>query len=87
MGDAQIPDLVGERYRVAFANDPSVSGVYVALGHTGPLPAASSACGLDAFVVTSQSPAPGTKVPWEGFNGTSVRPPLATVTVALTSRG
>jgi hypothetical protein len=52
----------------------------------GPLSARSSACGLDAFVVTSQSPAPGTKVPWEGFDGTSVRPALSTVTVALASR-
>jgi hypothetical protein len=87
VGDAVVPDLVGKRYGDVFANDPGVSGVYVALGHTGALHASASGCGLDAFVVASQSPAPGTRVPWEGLHGTGVLPRLSTVTVDLVSRG
>jgi hypothetical protein len=84
---ARIPNLVGDGYRRAMAAETSRSGIYVRVSTTGPLSPRASACGLDAFVVASQTPRPGKRVLWGGVRGAAgVEPKLATVTIALVSR-
>jgi hypothetical protein len=82
---ARVPDLVGLDYQKAMAAGQGWStGIFVRVGRTGPLTAAASACGLNAFVVASQTPRPGTQVLWAGVRPRSVAPSLATVTISLT---
>jgi hypothetical protein len=84
---ARIPDLVGTRYPQAMAAATERSGILVRVSTTGPLAPAISACGLAAFVVTSQSPRPGTRVLWGGIRDhEGVQPGLATVTIQLAAR-
>lgn len=85
---ATIPDLIGKHYAQAMAAQSIRSGVLVRVSTTAPLVASASTCGLDAFVVESQSPRPGTRVPWGGIHldGSGVQPSLATVTIGLTTR-
>ena len=82
---ATIPDLVGEAYLEAMSGVPFKTGILVRVGQTGALPPQASACGLNGFVVASQTPSPGTRVPWGGINKGGVRPSLATVTISLAS--
>ena len=65
---ATIPDLVGEAYLEAMSGVPFKTGILVRVGQTGALPPQASACGLNGFVVASQTPSPGTRVPWGGIN-------------------
>jgi beta-lactam-binding protein with PASTA domain len=83
----RVPDLVGMRYHAAMAaGDAFKTGVWVRVGRTRALTAAASTCGLDGFAVATQTPAPGTLVPWQGVAAGSVKPSLATVTVGLISK-
>lgn len=81
---ASIPNLVGKGYRQAMENGNS--GVLVRVSRTGPLSPTASPCRLNAFVVSSQTPRPGTRVPWGGVLQGGVHPSLATVTITLVSR-
>lgn len=84
---ARVPDLVGMDWRQTLTAVGYKTGVFVQDGAIGPLVPAASACGLNAFVVTAQSPSPGTLVRWGGIMpGGSVIPELATVNVTLASR-
>jgi hypothetical protein len=83
---ARIPHLVGRTYQQAMAAASPTSGVLVRVSQTGPLDARASVCGLNAFVVASQAPRPGTRVPWGGVKRNGVAPALATVTITLVSR-
>jgi hypothetical protein len=79
-----VPDLIGLGYRQAIARGNGAgTGVFVRVGATGPLSASASRCGLDAFVVSSQVPRPGTLVPWEGVADGRVSPRRATVAISL----
>ncbi len=82
---ATIPDLVGQPYMKAMSGSPFKTGIFVRVGQTGPLSPQASACGLNGFVVASQTPNPGTRVRWGGINKGGVSPSLATVTVNLAS--
>ena len=83
---ARIPDLVGRTYPRAMAAATSKSGILVRVSTTAPLRPAVSGCGLGAFIVSTQSPGPGSRVPWGGVETTGVDPGLATVTISLTAR-
>ena len=86
-GFVRVPDLIGMRYHAAMAaGDAFKTGVWVRVGRTRALTAAASTCGLDGFAVATQTPAPGTRVPWQGVTAGSVKPSLATVTVGLISK-
>jgi hypothetical protein len=84
---AHIPNLVGDDYRRAMAAGTERSGILVRVSTTGALTPRASTCGLNAFIVASQTPRPGKRVLWGGVRGASgVQPSLATVTIALVSR-
>ncbi len=84
---AHIPNLVGDDYTRAMGAANERSGILVRVSTTGALTPRASTCGLDAFVVASQTPRPGTRVLWGGIRGAEgVEPKLATVTIALVSR-
>jgi hypothetical protein len=84
---AEVPDLVGLDYQQAMAaGDGFSTGIFVRVGRTGPLSAAASACDLNAFVVSAQTPRPGTRVLWAGVKPHGVAPGIATVTITLVSR-
>ncbi|MGN6379880.1 MAG: hypothetical protein ACTHNU_13080, partial [Gaiellales bacterium] len=87
---ATVPHLIGMDYRRAMAAGDGYagSGVFTRVGTTRPLSARASACGLDAFVVAAQSPAPGTRVRWGGIrlDGRGVEPGVAAVTIDLAIR-
>jgi hypothetical protein len=87
-----VPRLVGRTYAEAIdAGDGGYRGFWVRASTVEPLSAAESRRGLDAFVVTRQTPAPGTRVPFGGsivVNGQRAgNPRLSTVTVELGQRG
>jgi hypothetical protein len=83
----RIPNLVGFDYeRAMAAGEASTTGIFVRVSTTGPLTPAASACGLTAFVVSSQTPRPGKQVLWGGVNPDGVNPELATVTITLKAR-
>jgi hypothetical protein len=83
---ARIPNLVGDDYTAAMGAATERSGILVRVSTTGPLRPRASACGLDAFVVSSQTPRPGTRVLWGGVERDGVDPARATVTITLVSR-
>jgi beta-lactam-binding protein with PASTA domain len=86
-GFVRVPDLIGKRYHAAMAAGVAfTTGVWVRVGRTRALTAAASTCGLDGLVVGTQTPAPGTRVPWQGVAAGSVTPALATVTIGLVSK-
>jgi len=83
-----VPSLVGVPYQTALGTLPA--GLYVRVKRIGPLPAASSVRGLDAFVVSAQEPAAGTVLPAYGVpipNGVNLGPSIVTVTVAARGPG
>jgi hypothetical protein len=83
---ARIPDLVGRTYPEAMAAATWRSGILVRLSTTAPLQPAVSSCGLGVFIVSTQTPRPGTRVLWGGVGTAGVDPSLATVTIALRAR-
>lgn len=83
----RIANLVGDDYSQAMSVGSGFrSGIWVAVGRTGPLTPSASACGLDGFAVIAQYPRAGTRVLWGGVNPEGVDPRLATVVIRLASR-
>jgi hypothetical protein len=62
-----VPDVVGQPDTTAMTIQ-STPGLDIALGRIGPLPAASSARALDAFVVVQESPPAGSIIPAFGVS-------------------
>jgi beta-lactam-binding protein with PASTA domain len=86
-GSVRVPNLIGMRYHAAMAAGHALTtGVWVRIGRTRSLSAAASTCGLDGLTVATQTPAPGTLVPWQGVAASGVTPSLATVTIGLVSK-
>lgn len=85
-GGVAVPSLVGMSYATALGALPP--GLYLRLEGIGPLRAAASVRGLDAFVVNAQAPAAGTLLPAYGVpipHGVNLGPSM--VTVRLAARG
>ena len=78
-----VPDLVGLPWPKA---SQRLDGLWPLITQIAPLPPAKCVRGLDAFVVSSQDPAPGTRVPYMGVripHGVNLAPSTLRLTLAV----
>jgi hypothetical protein len=86
--DTAITRLLARHLRISIPHfipfrQAMAEGGWVRVGTTRALTAPASICGLDGLVVATQTPAPGTLVPWQGIAAGGVTPSRATVTIGL----